>query len=103
MKDVKIAVKDLNLSYGEKPALKSISMEIPAQKVTAFIGPSGCGKSTFLRVLNRMNDLINSVKLTGEVLIDGKNIYQSNIDVVNLRRRIGMVFPEIKSFPEVYL
>ncbi len=100
MKDVKIAVKDLNLSYGEKPALKSISMEIPAQKVTAFIGPSGCGKSTFLRVLNRMNDLINSVKLTGEVLIDGKNIYQSNIDVVNLRRRIGMVFQKSNLFPK---
>ncbi len=100
MKDVKISVKDLSLSYGEKPALKSISMEIPAQKVTAFIGPSGCGKSTFLRVLNRMNDLINSVKLSGEVLIDGKNIYQNNIDVVNLRRRIGMVFQKSNLFPK---
>ena len=100
MKDVKIAVKDLNLSYGEKPALKNISMEIPAQKVTAFIGPSGCGKSTFLRVLNRMNDLIHSVNLSGEVLIDGKNIYQNNIDVVNLRRRIGMVFQKSNLFPK---
>ena len=100
MKDVKISVKDLSLSYGEKPALKNISMEIAAQKVTAFIGPSGCGKSTFLRVLNRMNDLINSVKLSGEVLIDGKNIYQNNIDVVNLRRRIGMVFQKSNLFPK---
>ncbi|MGA9294585.1 MAG: phosphate ABC transporter ATP-binding protein PstB [Ignavibacteriaceae bacterium] len=100
MKDAKISVKDLSLSYGTKPALKNISLEIPAQKVTAFIGPSGCGKSTFLRVLNRMNDLISSVKLTGEVLIDGKNIYQKNIDVVNLRTRIGMVFQKSNLFPK---
>jgi phosphate transport system ATP-binding protein len=100
MKEIKISVKDLNLSYGEKQALKNISLEIPAQKVTAFIGPSGCGKSTFLRVLNRMNDLINSVNLTGEVLIDGKNIYQKNIDVVNLRTRIGMVFQKSNLFPK---
>jgi phosphate transport system ATP-binding protein len=100
MKDVKISVKDLNLSYGEKKALKDISLEIPAQKVTAFIGPSGCGKSTFLRVLNRMNDLINSVNLTGEVLIDGINIYKNNIDVVNLRKRIGMIFQKSNLFPK---
>ncbi len=100
MKDVKISVKDLNLSYGTKQALKNISLEIPAQKVTAFIGPSGCGKSTFLRVLNRMNDLISSVNLTGEVIIDGKNIYQRNIDVVNLRTHIGMVFQKSNLFPK---
>ncbi len=100
MKDTKISVKDLSLSYGKKQALKNISLEIPAQKVTAFIGPSGCGKSTFLRVLNRMNDLISSVNLTGEVLIDGKNIYQKNIDVVNLRTRIGMVFQKSNLFPK---
>ena len=100
MKDVKISVKNLNLSYGTKPALKNISLEIPAQKATAFIGPSGCGKSTFLRVLNRMNDLISSVNLTGEILIDGKNIYQRNVDVVNLRTRIGMVFQKSNLFPK---
>ena len=100
MKDMKISVKDLNLSYGKKQALKNISLEIPAQKVTAFIGPSGCGKSTFLRVLNRMNDLIGSVNMTGEVLIDGKNIYQKNVDVVNLRTRIGMVFQKSNLFPK---
>jgi len=100
MKDVKISVKELSLFYGKKQALKNISLEIPAQKVTAFIGPSGCGKSTFLRVLNRMNDLIGSVNFTGEVLIDGKNIYQKNIDVVNLRTRIGMVFQKSNLFPK---
>ena len=100
MKDTKISVKDLNLSYGKKQALKNISLEIPAQKVTAFIGPSGCGKSTFLRVLNRMNDLIGSVNMTGEILIDGKNIYQKNVDVVNLRTRIGMVFQKSNLFPK---
>jgi phosphate transport system ATP-binding protein len=100
MKDAKISIKDLNLFYGTKQALKNISLEIPAQKVTAFIGPSGCGKSTFLRVLNRMNDLINSVNLTGEVLVDGKNIYQKNVDVVNLRTQIGMVFQKSNLFPK---
>jgi phosphate transport system ATP-binding protein len=100
MKDVKISVKNLTLSYGTKQALKNISLEIPAQKVTAFIGPSGCGKSTFLRTLNRMNDLISSVNLSGEILIDGKNIYQKNIDVVNLRTRIGMVFQKSNLFPK---
>jgi phosphate transport system ATP-binding protein len=100
MKDVKISVKDLNLFYGKKQALKDISVDIPAQKVTAFIGPSGCGKSTFLRVVNRMNDLINSVNLSGEVLIDGVDIYKRNIDVVNLRKRIGMVFQKSNLFPK---
>jgi phosphate transport system ATP-binding protein len=100
MKNVKVSVKNLNLYYGEKQALKDISLEIPAQKVTAFIGPSGCGKSTFLRVLNRMNDLINSVKLSGDVVIDGIDIYKENIDVVNLRTRIGMVFQKSNLFPK---
>ncbi len=99
MKDVKIKVTDLNLFYGPKQALKNVSVEIPVQKVTAFIGPSGCGKSTFLRVLNRMNDLIDTVKITGDVLIDGVNIYDRNIDVVNLRRKIGMVFQKSNLFP----
>ena len=85
MKEVKISVNNLDLYYGGKQALKNISVEIPAKKVTAFIGPSGCGKSTFLRVLNRMNDLIDHVRIQGEVLIEGINIYDKQIDVVNLR------------------
>jgi phosphate transport system ATP-binding protein len=99
MKEIKINVTDLNLFYGPKQALKNVTVEIPVQKVTAFIGPSGCGKSTFLRVLNRMNDLIDSVRITGEVLIDGINIYDRSIDVVNLRRKIGMVFQKSNLFP----
>lgn len=100
MKDVKILIRDLSLYYGDKQALNDISMEIPGKKVTAFIGPSGCGKSTFLRVLNRMNDLIDGVKITGEVIIDGVNIYEKQIDVVNLRKRIGMVFQKSNLFPK---
>jgi phosphate transport system ATP-binding protein len=100
MKEIKISVKDLSLFYSEKQALKNISIDIPANRVTAFIGPSGCGKSTFLRVLNRMNDLIDNVTVTGEVLIDGINIYEKNIDVVNLRKRIGMVFQKSNLFPK---
>jgi phosphate transport system ATP-binding protein len=99
MRDIKIKVTNLNLFYGLKQALQNVTVEIPAQKVTAFIGPSGCGKSTFLRVLNRMNDLIISVRITGEVLIDGINIYDRSIDVVNLRRKIGMVFQKSNLFP----
>jgi phosphate transport system ATP-binding protein len=100
MKDIKISVKDLNLFYGKKQALVNISLDIPMQRVTAFIGPSGCGKSTFLRTLNRMNDLINNVSISGDVLIDKSNIYQDNIDVVQLRRKIGMVFQKSNLFPK---
>jgi len=100
MKEVKISVNNFDLYYGDKQALKNISIEIPAKKVTAFIGPSGCGKSTFLRVLNRMNDLIDHVKIQGEVLIEGVNIYDKQIDVVNLRKRIGMVFQKSNLFPK---
>jgi phosphate transport system ATP-binding protein len=100
MKEVKISVKDLSLFYSEKQALKNITLDIPANRVTAFIGPSGCGKSTFLRVLNRMNDLIDNVAISGEVLIDGINIYEKNLDVVNLRKRIGMVFQKSNLFPK---
>ncbi|MCP5061169.1 MAG: phosphate ABC transporter ATP-binding protein [Ignavibacteriae bacterium] len=100
MKNTKIQIKDLNLYYGEKQALKSITMEIPEKQVTAFIGPSGCGKSTYLRVINRMNDLIENVHITGEVLVDGVNIYDKNLDVVNLRKRIGMVFQKSNLFPK---
>jgi phosphate transport system ATP-binding protein len=100
MKEVKILTRKLNLYYSEKQALKDITLDIPANKVTALIGPSGCGKSTFLRVLNRMNDLIDHVKIEGEVLIDGVNIYEKQIDVVNLRKRIGMVFQKSNLFPK---
>jgi len=100
MKEIKITVKDLNLYYGEKQALKSITMDILEKRVTAFIGPSGCGKSTFLRVLNRMNDLIDHVKTEGEVYIDGVNIYDKSLDVVNLRKNVGMVFQKSNLFPK---
>ena len=99
MKEIKISVKDLNLFYGTKQALKDISLEIPANRVTAFIGPSGCGKSTFIRSINRMNDLIDGVKISGKILIDNKNIYDKDVDVVNLRRKIGMVFQKSNLFP----
>ncbi|MES2241003.1 MAG: phosphate ABC transporter ATP-binding protein PstB [Bacteroidota bacterium] len=100
MKDIKIQVNDLSLYYGEKKALKEISMQIPANKVTALIGPSGCGKSTFLRCINRMNDLIPSVSITGEMLVEGVDIYDKNVDVVNIRKKIGMVFQKSNPFPK---
>jgi phosphate transport system ATP-binding protein len=98
MKETKVQTRDLSIYYGEKMAINSVSMEIPDKKVTAFIGPSGCGKSTFLRTLNRMNDLIPSFRQTGEVLIDGLDIYSNKIDVVNLRKKIGMVFQKSNPF-----
>ncbi len=100
MKDVKISVKDLNLFYGKKQALTNVSLDIPVRKVTAFIGPSGCGKSTFLRTLNRMNDLIENVSISGNVVIDKSDIYKDNIDVVKLRKRVGMVFQKSNLFPK---
>jgi phosphate transport system ATP-binding protein len=100
MKEIKIVVKDLNLFYSEKQALKNISINIPSNRVTAFIGPSGCGKSTFLRVINRMNDLIDHVKIDGEVYIDGVNIYDRSLDIVNLRKNVGMVFQKSNLFPK---
>jgi len=96
MKEIKIVTKDLSLFYGKAQALKNISIEVPEKRVTAFIGPSGCGKSTFLRVLNRMND----VTIDGDVYIDGVNIYEKNIDVVNLRKSVGMVFQKSNLFPK---
>lgn len=98
MKETKIVTKDLTLYYGEKMALNSVSVEIPEKQVTAFIGPSGCGKSTFLRTLNRMNDLIPSVRIEGAVMIDGLDIYDKKVDVVNLRKKIGMVFQKSNPF-----
>lgn len=94
-----IKVKDLCLWYGSSQALKNISMDIPERSITAFIGPSGCGKSTFLKTLNRMNDLIPGVKITGEVKYDGRNIYGPGVDVNDLRREIGMVFQKPNPFP----
>jgi len=98
MNDLKVKVKELSLRYGTNLALKKISMEIPEKMVTAFIGPSGCGKSTFLRTLNRMNDLIDNVTIEGEVIIDNINIYDKNIDVVNLRKKVGMIFQKSNPF-----
>lgn len=100
MKEIKIVTKELSLFYGKAQALKNISIEVPEKRITAFIGPSGCGKSTFLRVLNRMNDLITDVTLEGEVYIDGVNIYEKNIDVVNLRKSVGIVFQKSNLFPK---
>ena len=94
-----IEAKGLNLWYGPNRALKDVSVAIPAHEITAFIGPSGCGKSTFLRTLDRMNDLIPNVKITGEVDFNGENIYAPNIDVTQLRKRIGMVFQKANPFP----
>ena len=98
MKETKIKTRDLSLYYGAKMALNSITLDIPEKEVTAFIGPSGCGKSTFLRTLNRMNDLIPNVRITGEVLVDSLNIYDKQIDVVNLRKKVGMVFQKSNPF-----
>jgi phosphate transport system ATP-binding protein len=94
----KIHTENMSLHYGTKRALNNISIKIPEKKVTAFIGPSGCGKSTFLRSLNRMNDLIDGVKIEGDILIDGINIYDKNIDVVTLRKKVGMVFQKSNPF-----
>ncbi|MCD4822250.1 MAG: phosphate ABC transporter ATP-binding protein PstB [Methanococcoides sp.] len=94
-----INIKDLNLWYGEKHALKDISLDIPEKSVTALIGPSGCGKSTFLRCLNRMNDLVKSCRIGGEVLVDDENIYDKDVDVVDLRKKVGMVFQKPNPFP----
>lgn len=92
-------IKDLNLWYGDHQALKHINVEIPKNEITALIGPSGCGKSTFLKTLNRMQDLVPGVKITGEILYDGNNIYDPSVDVTWLRKRIGMVFQKANPFP----
>ncbi|MBU3806647.1 MAG: phosphate ABC transporter ATP-binding protein [Candidatus Fournierella pullistercoris] len=94
-----LQAKDLHLYYGQTEALKGIDFEIQEKKITALIGPSGCGKSTFLKTLNRMNDLIPSVSITGEVLFQGKNILEKDVDVTQLRRQIGMVFQKPNPFP----
>ncbi|WP_304159868.1 phosphate ABC transporter ATP-binding protein PstB [Fusobacterium ulcerans] len=98
--DIRILVKDFNFYYGSFQALKNINMEIKRNKVTALIGPSGCGKSTFLRSINRMNDLITGTKYEGEILFDGKNIFDKDYDIVELRKKIGMVFQKPNPFPK---
>lgn len=94
----KIQVRNLNLYYGDNQALKNINIDLEENKVTAFIGPSGCGKSTFLRTINRMNDLIDNVKIEGEIFVDGEDIYKSK-DVIALRTKVGMVFQKPNPFP----
>ena len=96
--NVKFSVKNLNLYYGKFHALKGIDMDIPSNEVTAFIGPSGCGKSTFLKSLNRMNDLVEGCKITGDVRLDGEDIY-GGMDINLLRKRVGMVFQQPNPFP----
>jgi phosphate transport system ATP-binding protein len=98
--EAKIEAKNLDFYYGNKKALKNISMVAPKNKVTALIGPSGCGKSTFIRTLNRMNDVIPNARVEGQVIIDGVDIYSQRVDVVELRRRIGMVFQKPNPFPK---
>ena len=95
-----LQVKDLSLFYSDKQALHNINMAIPKQRVTAYIGPSGCGKSTLLRCMNRMNDLVDNVRIEGEIQLDGKNIYEKSVNVAELRRRVGMVFQKPNPFPK---
>ena len=97
--DIVISVQNLNLFYGTNHALKNVSMDIRRNKVTAFIGPSGCGKSTFLKTLNRMNDLVDDVKIEGTVLLNGTDIYRRDVDTTNLRKEVGMVFQQPNPFP----
>jgi phosphate transport system ATP-binding protein len=94
------SVENVDFYYGDKQALKSITLEIAEKKATAFIGPSGCGKTTLLRCLNRMNDLILNTRIEGEIKLDGKNIYDPFMDVINLRRRVGMIFQKWNPFPK---
>jgi phosphate transport system ATP-binding protein len=102
LQDEKIClqVKDLNLYYSEKQALTGINMQIPKQRVSAFIGPSGCGKSTLLRCFNRMNDLVDDVRIEGKIEIDGEDMYNPHVNVAELRRRVGMVFQKPNPFPK---
>ncbi len=97
---IKLEIKNLDLYYSDNQALKNISLKIPEKKVTAFIGPSGCGKSTLLRCFNRMNDLVDSCRIDGEILMDGNNIYAKSVDVSELRRQVGMVYQKPNPFPK---
>ncbi len=99
MSEIAFTVKDLNLYYGDNHALKGVNMQIRKNAVTAFIGPSGCGKSTFLKTLNRMNDLVDNVRIEGTVLLDGEDIYAEGVDTTILRKKVGMVFQQPNPFP----
>jgi phosphate transport system ATP-binding protein len=99
-KTMRISARDVNIYYGDKHAIKNLSIDIPDKAVSAFIGPSGCGKSTFLRAVNRMNDTIPTCRLTGQIKMDGKNIYDKDVDVVQLRSHVGMVFQKPNPFPK---
>jgi len=99
-REVRVTARDVNVFYGPKQALTDISIDVPSKAVTAFIGPSGCGKSTFLRCLNRMNDTIEGAKVTGKIALDGRDIYDPDLDVVELRARVGMVFQKPNPFPK---
>jgi phosphate transport system ATP-binding protein len=96
---IKVKVENLNLYYGENHALKDVNMDIQENAVTAFIGPSGCGKSTFLKTLNRMNDLVDGVRIDGKVFLDGEDIYEPGVDTTILRKKVGMVFQQPNPFP----
>jgi len=98
--NIKIRVRDLNLYYSEKQALHGVSMDVPEKKVTAFIGPSGCGKSTLLRCFNRMNDLVDGVRMEGSITLSDQNIFAPEVDVAELRRQVGMVFQKPNPFPK---
>ena len=98
-KAIKVSVRDLNLYYGENHALKNVNMDIRENAITAFIGPSGCGKSTFLKTLNRMNDLVDGVRIDGTVKLDGQDIYDKSTDPILLRKKVGMVFQQPNPFP----
>ncbi len=98
--DVRIKTEQLNIYYGKKQAIKDVSLDMLANRVTALIGPSGCGKSTYLRSLNRMNDLIENSRTEGKVLLDGVNIYDREVDVVELRKKVGMIFQKSNPFPK---
>ena len=96
---IKLDIKKLNLYYGKNHAIKDVDMKIPENRITAFIGPSGCGKSTFLKTLNRMNDLVDNVRIEGEILLDNEDIYSPKVDTTLLRKKIGMVFQQPNPFP----
>lgn len=98
-KENKVSVRDLNLYYGENHALKNVNMDIRENSITAFIGPSGCGKSTFLKTLNRMNDLVEGVRIQGTIKLDGQDIYDKSMDPILLRKKVGMVFQQPNPFP----
>ena len=99
-KDIKISIRDLNIRYGNTQAIKNVSIDIETNKVTAIIGPSGCGKSTLIRAINRMNDIIPDAKVKGEIFLDEENIYSRYIDVVEVRKKVGMVFQKSNPFPK---